>query len=79
MNSLLDLDRFLQTDPRDVGCEQALEILHVYMDLVAAGGDAAQRFPGVAAHLRACGPCSTDFEALVAKVRGFVDEGPVTS
>ncbi|MGI9008662.1 MAG: hypothetical protein ACR2FU_21155, partial [Streptosporangiaceae bacterium] len=40
---------------------------------------AAQRFPGVAAHLRACGPCSTDFEALVAKVRGFVDEGPVTS
>jgi hypothetical protein len=23
------LDRFLRTDPRDVGCDQALRILHV--------------------------------------------------
>jgi hypothetical protein len=29
------LDRFLQTDPRDVGCEQAMAILHVYVELVA--------------------------------------------
>jgi hypothetical protein len=35
------LDRFLATDPRDVGCEQALEVLHVYVDfqgLLAAAG-----------------------------------------
>ncbi|MGI9005567.1 MAG: hypothetical protein ACR2FU_05095, partial [Streptosporangiaceae bacterium] len=61
MNSLLDLDRFLQTDPRDVGCEQALEILHVYMDLVAASGDTPQRFPRVVAHPRDCGTCRTEF------------------
>ena len=28
------LDRFLAADPRDVGCEQALEILDVYVEMV---------------------------------------------
>lgn len=39
------LDRFLQTDPRDVGCEQAMAILHIYVELVAGGRDAEQRYP----------------------------------
>lgn len=64
------LDRFLDTDPRDVGCAEAMRILHIYVDLVAAGSSAAQRYPGVAAHLRACGPCGEDFEGLLAAVRG---------
>ena len=45
------LERFLDTDPADVGCDEALEILHVYADLIAAGGDAASQFPGVAAQI----------------------------
>jgi hypothetical protein len=45
------LDRFLRTDPRDVGCAQAMEVLHVYAELVAAGEPVAQRYPGIAAHL----------------------------
>jgi hypothetical protein len=69
MNGWSELDRFLQTDPRDVGCTEAMRLLHVYVDLVAADADAAQRHPGIAAHLRACGPCSTDFEGLLAAVR----------
>ena len=36
------LERFLRTDPRDVGCEEAMAVLHVYVDLAAAGGDAAE-------------------------------------
>jgi hypothetical protein len=61
------LDRFLQTDPRDVGCELALAILHVYVELVLADPQtAAERYPGVAAHLRACGPCEEDFQGLLA-------------
>jgi hypothetical protein len=65
------LDRFLQTDPRDVGCEEAIELLHVYVDLVVADpAAAADRYPGIAAHLRACGPCSEDFEGLLAAVTG---------
>ena len=69
-----ELERFLQTDPRDVGCEQALHVLHVYVELVlddalgadAPGAEAARRYPGVAAHLLACGPCAEDYRGLLA-------------
>ena len=73
MNDWQALDRFLRTDPRDVGCGQAMEMLHVYVELVASGGPAAQRYPGVAAHLRACGPCGEDFAGLLAAVLGEAD------
>lgn len=62
------LDRFLLTDLRDVGCDQALAVLHVYLDLVLAehgGGAARARYPGVAAHLLACGPCDDDYQGLL--------------
>ena len=70
MNDWPGLNEFLRTDPQDVGCTQAMEILHVYVDLVVAGGPAEERYPGVAAHLSACGPCGEDFEGLLAAVRG---------
>lgn len=70
MNGWSDLDRFLRTDPRDVGCAEAMEMLHIYADLVAAGSPAEQRYPGIAAHLLACGPCQEDFEGLLAAIRG---------
>lgn len=71
------LEQFLQTDPRDVGCEQALEVLHVYVELIldgatgidatdAAVARAASRLPGVTAHLLACGPCAEDYRGLLA-------------
>jgi len=69
MSEWTALDRFLETDPRDVGCEQAIEILHVYVEMVAGGAGAEDRFPGVAAHLAACGPCSEDFHGLLAALR----------
>lgn len=58
----MNLDDFLRTDPRDVGCAEAMRLLHVYAETPAR----EERFPGVAAHLRACGPCSIDFEGLLA-------------
>ena len=64
------LDRFLRTDPRDVGCDEATAVLHIYVDLVVAGGNPAERYPGVAAHLAACGPCAGDFTGLLAAVAG---------
>lgn len=66
------LDRFLRTDPRDVGCAEAMSLLHVYTELVAAGEPVGERYPGVAVHLGACGPCGEDFEGLLAALR---DEG----
>jgi hypothetical protein len=68
MDGLSELDRFLQTDPRDVGCAEAMEMLHIYADLLAAGAAAEERFPGIAAHLRACGPCAEDLDGLLAAV-----------
>jgi hypothetical protein len=65
-----ELDRFLRTDPRDVGCGEAMDMLHVYAELVAAGEPAEERYPGLAAHLSACGPCGEDFEGLLAAVTG---------
>ncbi len=73
MNGWSALERFLRTDPRDVGCAQAMEMLHVYADLTAAGADAEQRYPGIAAHLHACGPCGEDFEGLLAALRSESD------
>jgi hypothetical protein len=70
MNVWAALDRFLRTDPRDVGCAEAMVMLHMYADLVAAGVPAEQRYPGITAHLRACGPCEEDLEGLLAVIAG---------
>jgi hypothetical protein len=66
MSEWSELDAFLETDAADVGCDEAMRILHVYVELIVSGEDAAARYPGVAAHLRQCGPCSDDFEGLLA-------------
>jgi hypothetical protein len=63
------LDRFLHTDPRDVGCAEAMDLLHVCAELAAAGHPVEQRLPGVITHLRACGPCGDDFDGLLAALR----------
>jgi hypothetical protein len=65
MTEWTQLERFLHTDPRDVGCEEALALLHAYAEL---GAEASARYPDIAAHLRACGPCDTDFEGLLAAI-----------
>ncbi|MEU7936191.1 hypothetical protein ACFYOK_28195 [Microbispora bryophytorum] len=71
MNGWDELDRFLGTDPRDVGCAKAMDLLHVYVELVTRDPEATRRrYPGIVAHLRACGPCRDDFEGLLAAVSG---------
>ena len=65
------LEQFLTTDPDEIGCDRALEVLHVYVDLVATDQDAAAAFPGVAAHLAACPPCGVEFDGLLAAVKEF--------
>jgi hypothetical protein len=73
MTGEIDLDRFLRTHPREVGCDEALRILHVYVELVledGTGREAAGRYPAITAHFRACGPCRDDFEGLLLAVGG---------
>ena len=38
------LDAFLKTDPGDAGCDEAMEILDIYAELLAAGNDPNKRF-----------------------------------
>jgi hypothetical protein len=64
------IERFLRTDPADVGCEQTIALLHAYVELVVDGLDPAVEYPGIAAHLRACPPCADDHEGLLLTVRG---------
>ncbi|HEY7047203.1 MAG TPA: hypothetical protein VH373_08285 [Jatrophihabitantaceae bacterium] len=63
------LERFVTTDPADAGCAETLELLHAYVELVAAGENPEVRYPGVAVHLRSCGPCLDDYQGLLAVVR----------
>ena len=66
MSDWTQLERSLDTDPRDVGCDEAMAVLHIYVELTAE--QRAQRYPGVLAHLLACGPCADDFNGLLAGV-----------
>ncbi len=66
------LEPFLRADPRDVGCDQARDLLDVYVELLLDGqlsgadpGAVQRQFPGVAAHLLACGSCGEDFQGLL--------------
>lgn len=65
-----ELRSFLETDPRDLGCDETWKGIHVYAELVLGGHDPELRFPGVTAHLAACLPCVEDFEGLLAALRG---------
>ncbi|UQX87068.1 hypothetical protein M6D93_12205 [Jatrophihabitans telluris] len=48
MNEHSAFTAFLRTDPRDVGCDQALTVLHLYVDLIPGrllGHEAILRYP----------------------------------
>ena len=68
MNGWPALDRFLQTDPRDVGCAEAMDMLHIYAELIAASGPAEQQYPGIAAHLRGPRPGNHSARRMGAQI-----------
>lgn len=62
-------EQFLATDPRDIGCDEVMGVMHIYVDLLAAGVDATERYPGMAAHLEKCAVCAEDARGLLDAVR----------
>jgi hypothetical protein len=68
MTSWPELERFLRTDPKDVGCDEAMAVLHIYADIMARREDPEALYPGVSAHLRACGPCAEDLRGLLEAI-----------
>jgi hypothetical protein len=71
MTGWASLQRFLTVDRIDAGCAETLAVLERYAERVLAG-DAEPRFPGVAAHLRACAVCAEDLRGLLELMRGTV-------
>jgi pimeloyl-ACP methyl ester carboxylesterase len=69
MTGTENLTRFLNTDPRDVGCDATFALLDVYVERMLQPGDAETRFPGVAVYLR-CSPGAEDFAGLLAVAGG---------
>ena len=70
MNGSKALDRLLQTDPRDAGCDETMELLHVCAELVAI--DRGTRSSVIRRSPRSCAPapCGNDLEGLLAAIRG---------
>jgi hypothetical protein len=63
-------ERFVRTDPSDAGCGRAMEVMDVYAELAVADRPAAElRYPGVAAHLLVCDPCTQDLEGVMMLIR----------
>jgi hypothetical protein len=60
MSNWESLERFLRTDPLDAGCAETFELLDRYVERQLAYGDAAARYPEIAAHLSGCNPCVHD-------------------
>lgn len=71
MTNWPELDRFLTTDPKDVGCGEAMAVLHIYAEIILKGKDPDVLYPGVTAHLRACGPCEEDLQGLLEAIRSI--------
>jgi hypothetical protein len=64
-----ELDRFLLTDPRDIGCGGAAEVMDCFAEYAASDpAGARRRYPEVVVHLRACPPCALDVEGLLVQL-----------
>lgn len=68
------LRTLLTTDPRDAGCEETWQLIDVYAELVLAGSDPEQTFPGITAHLRSCDPCVEDYRGLLNAARHAAEQ-----
>ena len=69
MNGWSALDRFLQDRSARCRLRRGDADAACLRRPGRRGEPTAQRYPGIAAHLHACGPCGEDFEALLAAVR----------
>lgn len=60
-------------DEREIDCDECFEAVDRFVELELAGLDAGRAMPLVEDHLRKCGDCREEFEALLKALR--VTEG----
>jgi predicted anti-sigma-YlaC factor YlaD len=66
MSDPTSLNQLLAAEVGDVGCDEAFEVLDMYVEAELAGEDVSLRYPGVALHLRSCPACREDYAGLRA-------------
>ena len=59
----------LETSPEELGCDECLERVDLFVEEQLAGKNAAEAMPLVRDHLEKCGDCREEFEALLAALR----------
>lgn len=59
----------LSTRDDEIDCDQCLDRLDRFVELVLAGKNAAEAFPLVQDHLSRCHDCHEEFEALLTILR----------
>ncbi len=57
------------TQEEEIGCDECLEEVDRFVEMELAGLDAEAAMPLVRDHLRMCGECREEFEALLAALR----------
>lgn len=58
-----------RTHEDELGCDECFELLDRFVETELAGLDAATAMPLVEDHLRKCGDCREEFEALLAALK----------
>ena len=53
------------TRPEEIGCDTCYEELNRFADMLSMGEDPATVMPLVQHHLKMCGSCGEEFEALI--------------
>lgn len=62
------LERLLGPTEPQVSCDECFEQIDRYIELEAAGVDAAAEFPRMQAHLEGCPACKQEHDELLAYV-----------
>lgn len=57
--------------PDELGCDECLERLDRFVELVLAGKDAGEAMPLVQDHLERCGDCREEFQGLLAALQAL--------
>ncbi len=61
----------VSTRPDEIGCDECFEQVDRFAEIVLEGKDASEALPLVEDHLKRCGDCREEFEALMTALRAL--------
>jgi hypothetical protein len=59
------LDKVARTREDEIDCQEVYELIDLYAETTAQGGDAGAMLPLVKHHLEMCGECWEEYQALL--------------